>query len=199
MKVYFATSNKGKVQNAQDSLVAFGIEVEQIEMDLIESRAEDPAEIALEKAKQAYKELKRPVIVEDSGFFIEALDGFPMTHIKFSLKTLGITNILKLLKGVTNRRAEWRMTLAYVSGKETFKTFTFVEKGELATSLRPVKRSMMSDYWRLYIPKMLATNTLALSEMTEEGLESWQKYYTKNNQFMLFGKWFKKQQATKKK
>jgi len=40
-KVYFVTSNAVKVKNAQDALGRFRIEVEQIAMDLVESRSED--------------------------------------------------------------------------------------------------------------------------------------------------------------
>ena len=97
--IYFATSNTGKVENARRALKNFGFKVQQIKIELAESQAEDPAEIALEKARQAYTKIKKPVIVEDSGFFISALGDFPMTHIKFSLKTLGIKNILAMLKG----------------------------------------------------------------------------------------------------
>ena len=189
MTIYFATSNEGKVRNAQAALKKFGITVKQIQMDLVESRAEDPAEIAREKAEQAFRELKKPVMVEDSGFFIDALDGFPMTHIKFSLKTLGIQNILKMLRGVTNRRAEWRMTVAYAYGPKKSKSFTFIEKGELAKSPRPIKRIMMSDYWRIYIPKMISSNHLALCEMTDDTLIAWQKYFANHSQFMMLGRW----------
>ena len=124
MTVYFATSNAGKVVNAKKALAPFGIEVKQLNIDLIESRAEDPADIALEKAQQAFARYKKPLIVEDSGFFIKALGGFPMTHIKFSLKTVGIKNILKMLRG-SKRDAEWRMSLAYVWGPGKHKVFTF--------------------------------------------------------------------------
>ena len=188
MNVYFVTSNKGKVANAQIALKPFGITVKQINLDLIESRSEDPAEIALEKAKQAYAKLKKPVIVEDSGFFIEALNGFPMTHIKFSLKTIGIKKIEKMLHGVKNRKAEWRMTLAYVYGRGKYQSFTFIEKGTLAKSLRPIKREMMSDYWRLYIPTRIP-NKKSLSEMTDADMGRWQDYFKEHNQFVQFGRW----------
>ena len=188
--VYFVTTNEGKVRNAQAALKLIGIRVKQVAIELIESRAEDPADIALEKARQAYRKLKRPVIVEDSGFFIKALGGFPMTHIKFSLKTLGLKNILHALKGAKSRKAEWRMTLAYVWGPGKYHRFTFIEKGEIAKSPRPIKREMMSDYWRVYIPKMIP-NRKALCEMTDKDLRAWQDYYAKNNQFMMFGRWLK--------
>ncbi len=189
MKILFVTSNEGKVKNAQMSLASLGIEVEQVAIDLIESRSEDPTVIALEKARQAFKELKKPVIVEDSGFFIEALNDFPMTHVKFSLKTVGIKNIMKMMRGVKNRKAEWRMTLAYVYGENEFKTFTFIEEGEIAKNIRPIKRHMMSDYWRIYIPKMIPRNKLVLCEMTDEALHNWQGYFAKNNHFVKFGRW----------
>lgn len=192
MIVYFATSNQGKINNASQALGQFGITVKQIKIDLIEGRSEDPKEIALEKAQQAYKQLKKPVLVEDSGFFIEALGGFPMTHVKFSLKTLGIGNILKMMRGVENRRVEWRMTLAYVAGPKKFKVFTFIERGELAKALRPIKREMMSDYWRLYIPKMLANNSLTLSEMSDIRMKAWLEYFAKNNHYLQLGRWLKK-------
>jgi len=191
--VYFVTSNKGKVENAKRALKKFGISIRQKQADMPESRSEDPEEIALEKARYAYKMFKQPVIVEDSGFFINAIGGFPMTHVKFSLKTVGIKNILKMLKDVTNRRAEWRMSVAYVYGRDKFKTFTFIEKGEIAKEKRPHKRKTMSDYWYIYIPKMVKSNKLALSEMTEKNLEVWHDYYDSHNQFVMFGKWFAKQ------
>jgi XTP/dITP diphosphohydrolase len=179
MTIYFATSNAGKVANAQAALRPFGITVKQTDVDLVESRSEDPAVIALEKATQAYKKFRKPLLVEDSGFFIEALGGFPMTHIKFSLKTIGIEGILRAMptspagrRGAKNRNCEWRMTLAYVYGPGKHKTFTFVEKGVIAERPRPIKRPMMSAYWRLYVPKMHnAKNAKALSDMSEKEME----------------------------
>ncbi len=192
MQIIFVTSNKGKVKNAKEALIKYGLKVKQKSLNLTESRSEDPAEIALEKAKEAYAKFKHPVIVEDSGFFIEDLGGFPMTHIKFSLKTLGIDNILKMLKNSKNRKAQWRMTLAYVWSKNKYKTFTFIEEGEISESKRKIKREMMSDYWRIYIPKMLSENTKALCELSDKDLMEWQRYYSENNQFKMFGEWFSK-------
>ena len=58
MKILFATSNKNKVANAQAALGHFGISVEQVNLDLRESRSADPTAIALEKARQAWQELQ---------------------------------------------------------------------------------------------------------------------------------------------
>lgn len=198
MQISFVTSNPSKVKHAQLSLAPFGIDVEQLDIDLIESRAENQEDIALEKARQAFLAFGKPLIVEDSGFFIDALNGFPKTHIKFSLKTLGIENVLKMLEGVENRRCSWRMTLAYVSGEHDFKTFTFVEPGEIALSVRPVAREiLMSNYWRIYIPKVIADNSLALSEMPEKDFQATLDYFAKNNHFQQLGQWLAKHSSEK--
>ena len=195
MEVLFVTSNANKVKNAEAALRYFGISVKQVNIALMESRSEDPTEIALEKARQAFRQLGRPVLVEDSGFFIAASGGFPMTHIKFSLNTLGVEKVLKTLEGENNRQAEWRMTAAYVWGTDTYKTFTFVEKGEITTELRPVRRPVMSEYWRIFVPKILPDNQLALSELDDRALADWQSYYQKHNQFAQLGEWLSQQQS----
>lgn len=193
MNVFFATSNKKKVAGAARALEKFGLGVDQIDIDLIESRAEDSADIALEKAHQAFRDLQKPVIVEDSGFYINALGGFPKTHIKFSLKTLGVRRILKMMEGEADRSAEWRMSLAFVWGSRPndYKPFTFAEKGVLATEIRPLVREGMSDYHQVYIPKMLdPNNTLASSEIVGDQLVAWREFTAANNHYQMFGKWF---------
>ncbi|MBI5138370.1 MAG: hypothetical protein HZA95_01060 [Candidatus Vogelbacteria bacterium] len=196
MKILFATSNKKKVENAQRSMAKYGIDVEQVDIELNESRSFDPEVIAVEKAQQAFSLLQKPVMVEDSGFFVRAIGGFPKTHVKFSLETLGVQNILKVLEDVEDRQAEWRMCVAYANGPRQHKLFTFVENGEIALAPREVKREIMSDYWKIYIPKTDSGNKLALSEMAQEDLVAWRKFNTEKNQFNMLGKWLSENQTS---
>ncbi|MBT4723062.1 hypothetical protein HN958_01465 [Candidatus Falkowbacteria bacterium] len=191
--IYFVTTNKEKIKQASKSLSRFNIELKDVNLEMPESRAEDSKEIAIEKAKIAFDKLKKPVIVEDSGFYIKSLGGFPMTHIKFSLKTLGIANIIKMMQGFKTRNAEWRMSVAYCSKKNNVKTFTYIDKGSISTKLKRKKRKTMSDYWRIYIPSKFNPKNLALSEFAGKDIERREEHYAANNQFMKFGKWFIKQ------
>jgi len=143
----------------------------------------------LEKAEQAFHLLKKPVLVDDGGFFIRALGGFPKTQVKFSLNTLGIVPIMKMLDGVKDRHAEWRMSVAYVYGPDKHKVFTFVEKGRIADKIRPAKRTCMSDYWRIYVPTMLKGNKKALSEMTDKDMAAWTDYFNSHNHWQRLGVW----------
>ncbi len=189
MKIYFATSNKKKVLWAQNSMRSLGVEVEQIDADLIESRSGDPAEIALEKAIQVYNKLEKPVMVEDSGFFIRALNGYPKTYIKFSLDTLGSEGIIKLLEGQADRHAEWRMSLAYISGKNDVHVETMIETGDITHEIREAKRKCASDYWKIFAPHQGNPNKLTLSEFTDEDDQIHKLWWEANNHYSKFAAW----------
>ena len=54
-------------------------------------------EVITAKAKEAYKRIKKPVLVEDISFEIKALKGLPGSFIKFFLHTLGTEGTVKLV------------------------------------------------------------------------------------------------------
>ena len=72
----------------------------------------------LEDVKQAYDLVKRPCIALDTDFRIDELNGFPRAFVNFSLDTIGIDGILKLMEGKKNRKCAFNECLAYYDGKE---------------------------------------------------------------------------------
>jgi XTP/dITP diphosphohydrolase len=50
------------------------------------------------------KKYKKPVLVTDTGSFIDALNGFPGANTKFTLNRIGNKGLIKLLEGFENRR-----------------------------------------------------------------------------------------------
>ena len=116
------TGNKNKA--AEVAAFFSGItEVAHIAFDCVEPQAEDIAEIARAKAEQAYAALKIPLIVDDTGLFIEELSGFPGPYAAYVQDTLGNNGILRLMEGAAGRRAYFATSIAYIdeSGIETFK------------------------------------------------------------------------------
>lgn len=76
----FATTNLGKVKEAQEILKEFGIEVLPLEKGKIlppEETGETFCENAYQKAVYYSKRLGLPIIAEDSGLEVEALGGRP--------------------------------------------------------------------------------------------------------------------------
>ena len=106
------TSNPHK---AAEVRAFFGdlLDLEFVSMDIPEYRHDDPGEIAREKAGYAYAELERPVMVDDTGFFVSALNGFPGPYAAYVLGTLGSGGILKLMEGVGDRHAYFETAVAW--------------------------------------------------------------------------------------
>jgi len=128
--ITFVTGNKTKILHANEALAKFGYLVVPEKLLLTEPREENPQEVVIEKAIQAFKQIGKPLIVEDSGIFIRALKGFPKTFIRFAEDTIGMAGILKLMEGIEDRNAEFRQSLAYIEpGMEKPKVFSYIDGG----------------------------------------------------------------------
>src|SRR5690606_31132106 len=92
------------------------IPVDFAQMNLVEIQSDSLEEIAREKAKSAFSQVGRPVIVEDDGLFIDESNGFPGQYSSFALKTLGYRFILKLLVGSSDRSASFRSLIEIYDG-----------------------------------------------------------------------------------
>jgi len=112
-RVYFATTNSHKFEEARLILSEYGIEVLRVDAKGQEIQARTIEEIAMASAKYIARRRKTPAIVEDAGLFVEALNGFPGPYSSYVNQTIGNKGLLKLLGGVTNRRAEFRSTVAF--------------------------------------------------------------------------------------
>jgi len=89
-------------------------EVIHVSLDLPEYRSDDVGEIARGKAQYAYEQLKTPVMVDDTGFFIDTLKGFPGPYAAYVLHSIGNTGILKLMEGIPDRKARFTTAIAFV-------------------------------------------------------------------------------------
>ena len=122
MEVIFVTTNPGKMGEAKEIGAHFGIDFIPNDYDAYEPRSADSTEIAIASAKDAYEKIEKPLIVEDSGFFIDTLNGFPGTYSAFVFKTIGVDGVLKVMENKTNKAATMKSAVAYTDGKE-IKTF----------------------------------------------------------------------------
>jgi non-canonical purine NTP pyrophosphatase (RdgB/HAM1 family) len=74
-------------------------------LDLPEVQSLNSLEVVEAKAREAYRLLKRPVLVEDYSLRFEALGKLPGPLIKWFLEELQPGGLCKLLDGYTSRRA----------------------------------------------------------------------------------------------
>ncbi len=75
------------------------------------------------KAQYAFENLNTPVMVDDTGFFIDALKGFPGPYAAYVLHSIGNTGILKLMEGIPDRTARFTTAIAFADeqGVQVFK------------------------------------------------------------------------------
>jgi non-canonical purine NTP pyrophosphatase (RdgB/HAM1 family) len=117
--VAFISGNKRKLSDLMLACEPFGIEVEQLELPVDEVQSYDPEEVALKKAKQAYKLAGRPVVVNDVFWNILALRGFPggyMAHVAGWFKA---EDFLKLMEDKTDRTVIGTDMLVYYDGRRS--------------------------------------------------------------------------------
>jgi non-canonical purine NTP pyrophosphatase, rdgB/HAM1 family len=131
-KIVFVTGNAGKFAEIKEILNSVGIEAIQNKGDYPEIQADDLEPIAAASAKAAADDLGIPVLVDDSGIFIQALNGFPGPYSRFVEDHLGNPRILKLMENETNRDAFFKTTIAFCEpGKEPI-TFSGIVEGKIA-------------------------------------------------------------------
>lgn len=134
-KLFFITSNKGKVEEAREFLSKFNIEIVQRNLKYPEIQSNSLEEIARYGAEYCYSKLKKPLLVEDSGLFIKALNGFPGPYSSYVFKTIGNTGLLKLMQDIEDREAYFKSIVAYHDG-EKIKIFSGIVKGKIGYEAR---------------------------------------------------------------
>ena len=128
------TSNANK---AAEVAAYFGgmLEVEHVALEVPEHRSDDVGEIARGKAEYAYRQLIRPLIVDDTAFCIDALKGFPGPYAAYVLNSIGNAGILKLMEGKTHRSARFITGIAYAD-ERGIRVFTGQIEGTITFSPR---------------------------------------------------------------
>lgn len=131
-KITFVTGNWSKILSAKQILEPLGIEVDHVKMDTTEIQADSVEEIAMHSAKEASEKLKCSVLKNDTGLFVEALDGFPGPYTHYVDERIGEDGLLKLLENVENRNACFIEAFAYCEyGKDPI-VFKSITKGTIA-------------------------------------------------------------------
>ena len=122
MKITLVTSNTDKAKEV-GAFFKNELEVSHVSLDIPEIRSDDIGLIARNKAGFAYDHLHTPLIVDDTEFSIDALNGFPGLYAAYVLHTIGNKGILKLMENNPDRRASFTTAIAFAddNGIRVFK------------------------------------------------------------------------------
>lgn len=135
MQINLVTSNLGKVKEF-NVILGNSIIINHIQKEYKELRSDDPEEITKDAAKRVAEELKKPIVVEDSGLFIEALNDFPGTCSAYIHKRIGLKGILKLMENIDDRTCCYRSAVGYCEPGKAPISFFGEEKGTVAKEVK---------------------------------------------------------------
>jgi len=116
--IYFITSNQRKFASLQRLLQPLDIDLQQLDHDFDEGRGLDIQTIAKSKSQAKKTFPNKRLIVDDRGFFIPALKGFPGPFVKLLLDSFSYPGIIKLMQGETDRRAIFSFAVGYFDGEK---------------------------------------------------------------------------------
>lgn len=142
----FITGN----QNKADYLGRLiGMPIEHHKLDLDEIQSVDLKEVIEHKARQAYKILNKPVLVEDVSLEFNALNGLPGTFIKFFVDYTGLEQTCRMLDGFKDRSAVAKCAYGYFDGQE-LEIFEGSAAGSIAD--HPSEGTMGFGWDQIFIP-----------------------------------------------
>jgi XTP/dITP diphosphohydrolase len=190
-KINFITSNKGKVKSLENSLKSNNLEVyiNAQNLDIMEPQFDTVQEVSKFKALKAFEMLKEPVLVEDGGFSVFELNGFPGVYTKYVLKTLGADGILKLMNGIQNRIAKFISVATFVDEDGNIIQFER-EGGEFEISKEKIDIQSpfaWSELWKIIYLKEYNKN---LCELSEQEVSEYYGHIGSNGSIQKFVKWY---------
>ena len=173
-RLVFITGNQAKADYLAKWL---GYPVEHQKVDLDELQSLDPHAVIEHKAKEAYKIVGEPVLVEDVRFSFAAFGGkLPGTLVKWVLEEVGVDGLLKMLEGFDDRRATAAIAYGLYDGVEMH-TFD----AEVAGSVPLRARTSEHEGWHgskswnsIFVPNGSAKT---YAEMTDDELQSFSHRY----------------------
>jgi len=165
----FVSGTPNELHDVQVACEPYEIAVEPLQLPLDEIQSENPEDIALTKAKQAYRLAGQPVIVSTDFWNIPSLHGFPGAYMAAVSRWLTPDDVLAMLQDKSDRSICRTHTVAFYDGKRQ-KTFSQNYWGRLA---QPTQDDAVSER----LEQLISMNDAAQDDVWKE-----------------FAKWFRLQQ-----
>ena len=145
-EIVLATNNKHKLEEvraflAPHHMVVYGLHDLNLRPKEVEENGKNYFENALIKAKEVAKLTDLPIIADDSGLEIEALNNEPGLHSARYAESLGghanaIQEILKRLKDKDNRKARFVCDIVLINAENDPLRFEGIAEGEILHEIK---------------------------------------------------------------
>lgn len=178
--ITFVTSNTGKAAWLERALGLAGLDgwkVEAQDLNIPEIQSDDIFEISMQKAKQAYAVIKRPLLVMDGGVYINELNGYPGPFAKYMIDQMGLEKTAKLVSILDDRSFYFMDVITYIDehgqahqlANSTGDLFTLTD--QIWPTPHPKQWSFL---WQIMIPSGVGMDKVFAS-LSEEELQEFDR------------------------
>jgi XTP/dITP diphosphohydrolase len=151
------TGNPDKRKEAERIL---GCGVDCVPLDLPEPQSLDLLEVLRAKGAEAFRRLSRPVVVEETGLELEALNGFPGPLVKWMLEAVGAEGIARTGLALGDPAVTARCALLWTDGSREV-----IGEGRTAGRLVPARGAGGFGWDPVFLPD---GEELTYGELTAE-------------------------------
>jgi XTP/dITP diphosphohydrolase len=178
--VTYITGNASKFHNADAFFKGHKLNIAQAKLKLNEIQANTGEDVALHKARDAFKLIHQPIFVNDASWNIPALNGFPGPYMKYIVSWFSASDILQLMHDKADRTIILRDIIVYTDGTNE-KIFTNEVRGII------LEKPDHTTYDRAFIDKLvslsddgrsIASHNTAHGTFTQNELPLWDEFVT---------------------
>ncbi|WP_080684199.1 non-canonical purine NTP pyrophosphatase [Pseudomonas chlororaphis subsp. aureofaciens] len=133
MEIVFLSSNKSKIAEVQAILNKEEITVVPSSIKIEEIQSEDVKHLVRDKVLKAFSRIGRPIFVEHTGLYIEALNGLPGGLTQIFWDNLDAEGFIRLVAHAPDSKVIARTVIGYCDGLKIH-FFEGDTKGTISTS-----------------------------------------------------------------
>lgn len=188
--IYFATGNKGKFEDLLDQCVSRDLPfaLEQLVCDVDEIQSDDQVEIAMRKARAAWEQERKPLLVDDAGMFFEQYHNFPGTFSKYIYRSLKLEGLQKLF--APGDKAYFAVVFAFADEQGEVTPFQAKLSGSLIYA-QPEEIDPALPFTAMFVPEGATKSYQQLARDGEKG-----PFAVRAHALDKFLVWFKQRYGT---
>lgn len=118
MKIRFLSSNEHKIAEVKEILSPHGIEAIAVDHKIEEIQTTDVSALLRDKAIKAFQHVGRPLFVEHTALYTEALNQFPGGLTQVFWDTLGPDRVAAVFKALGEQNVTAKTHVAYIDGRK---------------------------------------------------------------------------------
>lgn len=141
-KLYFVSSNAHKIAEVKKIFDNSSFFIKEVSLELQEIQSLNAQRVLKSKVHEAWSKIRKPLIIDDTGFYIKKYSHFPGTMTKLVVETIGVPGLLKLTN--PNDLCYFQTFIAYYNGL-VYKSFSGKIMGHIKNNSLTGKSKMISD------------------------------------------------------